>query len=165
MAKRCRVYLRDEDVVKLDIVQAKMQFKSTYEAITACVRAFIDLSYKAVSQDDGDDDLYLEELFKELFDYELKTADGKPYTSRKKSSEESPYRKVQCTNYAKIYISKRLEQLAQKYSDDKTMIRESTESPMDILQDTLLSLYYANEKDFTDYKHFEDWADKKFNLK
>ena len=65
------------------------------------------------------------------------------------------------TKYPDRYIRENYARLAKAFREHETKLNEKGHSPLDKLNDTMLSLYECEEV-FLDYESFYQWAEQKF---
>ena len=63
--------------------------------------------------------------------------------------------------YADRYIRENYLKLAETFREHDSRLNEKGDSPLDRLNDTMLTLY-DNEETFISFEAFCDWADQKF---
>ena len=65
------------------------------------------------------------------------------------------------TKYPDRYIRENYARLAKAFREHETKLNEKGHSPLDKLNDTMLSLYESEEV-FSNYESFCQWANQKF---
>lgn len=63
--------------------------------------------------------------------------------------------------YADRYILENYARLAKSFEEHEAKLNERGDSPLDRLNDTMLTLYYSDEE-YASYEQYEAWAEQKF---